>query len=276
MSSEVFNKENLDTYLKELGKEYRRLFGKNVPAEIILIGGASVLVKYTFRQMSSDVDAIIRSAAAINDAINIVGNKHDLPYRWLNDDFMQTESYTPKLLRYCQPYRTFSNVLNVRTVSAEYLVAMKLCSGRKYKHDLSDIVGILGEHEKLGSPITMEDINVAVQNLYGGWDVLPKDSVTFIQDVFRNGDYEALYERVCKEEEVARDLLVEFESKYPGVTNGANVNDILAELKARQEKESLASVLENAHARFAKEETNGDSEQVQKQQKSSEPPSYNR
>ena len=37
-----FTKENLDTYLKEVAKEYRRLAGKGMPAELILIGGASV------------------------------------------------------------------------------------------------------------------------------------------------------------------------------------------------------------------------------------------
>lgn len=45
MSSDVisFNKENLDVYLKELAKEFRKQNGKTMPAEIILIGGASVL-----------------------------------------------------------------------------------------------------------------------------------------------------------------------------------------------------------------------------------------
>ena len=58
MSSEnrfEFTKDNIDTYLKELAKEYRKLVGKNVPAEIILIGGASVLVNYGFRDMTTDI-----------------------------------------------------------------------------------------------------------------------------------------------------------------------------------------------------------------------------
>ena len=62
MSSEhinVFTKENLDTFLKELGKEYRRLIGKAMPAEIVLIGGAAILVNYGFRDMTTDVDAVI-------------------------------------------------------------------------------------------------------------------------------------------------------------------------------------------------------------------------
>lgn len=43
-----FTRENLDKYLKELGKEFRKLNGKTMPAEIILIGGAAILVQYGF------------------------------------------------------------------------------------------------------------------------------------------------------------------------------------------------------------------------------------
>ena len=34
-------KENIDLYLKELAKEYRKQVGKAFPAELILIGGAA-------------------------------------------------------------------------------------------------------------------------------------------------------------------------------------------------------------------------------------------
>lgn len=39
-----FTKENLDSYLKELAKEFRKRNGVRIPAEIILIGGASILI----------------------------------------------------------------------------------------------------------------------------------------------------------------------------------------------------------------------------------------
>ena len=46
MSAEApITKENLDTYLKELAKQFRKLNGKAMPAEITLIGGASILEK---------------------------------------------------------------------------------------------------------------------------------------------------------------------------------------------------------------------------------------
>ena len=48
-----FTKENIDMYLKEVAKEYRKQIGKNMPAEMVLIGGASVLVNYGFRDMTA-------------------------------------------------------------------------------------------------------------------------------------------------------------------------------------------------------------------------------
>ena len=240
MSSEhinVFTKENLDTFLKEMGKEYRRLNGKSMPAEIVLIGGAAILVNYGFRDMTTDVDAVIHGVSAMKDAINIVGDRHRLPNGWLNADFMKTGSYSPKLLQYSVRYREFSNVLTVRTVSAEYLIAMKLRAGRKYKNDLSDVIGILAEHEQRGDPITMERIDTAVCNLYGGWEEIPADSVSFIRDTMAHGEFEKAYESVRAGERQAKEILLQFQEDYPGVTNTDNVDNILTQLKKRKSQQ---------------------------------------
>ena len=159
--SKTFTKDNLDAYLKELAKEFRRQNGKLMPAEIILVGGAAILVNYGFREMTADIDAIIHASSAMRDAISRVGDRFGLPKGWINTDFTKTASYSPELTLHSRFYRTFYGVLNVRTVSAEYLIAMKLRSGRKYKNDFSDIVGILAEHEKNGSPVSMEQIEKA-------------------------------------------------------------------------------------------------------------------
>ena len=66
----VFTKENLNTYLKELAKEYRKLNGKNMPADIVLIGGAAILANYGFREMTTDIDAVIGSASSMKESIN--------------------------------------------------------------------------------------------------------------------------------------------------------------------------------------------------------------
>lgn len=84
-----FTKENLDICLKELAKQFRKRNGSKMPAEIILIGGASVLINYGFREMTYDMDAIIQSSGAMRDAITLVGDKLGLPYGWLNTDFIE-------------------------------------------------------------------------------------------------------------------------------------------------------------------------------------------
>lgn len=237
MSSDVsFTKDNLDRYLKELAKEFRRLNGKTMPAEIILIGGASILANYGFRETTYDMDAIIQASSAMKEAINHVGDLLGLPNGWLNTDFIRTKSYSPKLIAYSKYYKTFSNILTIRTIAAEYLIAMKLMSGRRYKFDLSDIVGILQEHQKNGNPIGMEQIEVAVRNLYGDTDSLPRDSILFLRAVIDNGDYEALYRQYRQEEQASKEELIDFEVKYPGVTTDGNINDILETLKKRKKK----------------------------------------
>ena len=61
MSDHPFTKENVDEYLKALAKEYRKRSGKAIPAEIILIGGASIVINYGFRDMTNDMDAHLRN-----------------------------------------------------------------------------------------------------------------------------------------------------------------------------------------------------------------------
>ena len=101
MSIEVrFTTENLDQYMKALAKAYRKLGGKTMPAEIILIGGAAVLADYGFREATYDIDAIINASSAMEDAIRAVTDEYDLPNGWLNEDFRRTASYTPKLVQY--------------------------------------------------------------------------------------------------------------------------------------------------------------------------------
>lgn len=232
----VFYKENIDGYLKELAKEFRKLNGKIMPAEITLIGGAAILANYGFRDVTTDIDAVIHASSSMKEAINRVGDKYNLPNGWLNDDFIHTGSYTPKLEEVSVYYRTFSNILQIRTISAEYLIAMKLCSGRRYKKDMSDVIGILIEHEKRGTPITEEMVDQAVNRLYGGWESITADSHRFIQDIFKKGNYEQIYTSVCGEERKSQELIVDFERNYPGITTESNVNDILTSLEKKKVK----------------------------------------
>ncbi len=166
----------------------------------------------------------------------MVGDTYNLPNGWLNDDFKWTDSFSGKLSLYSIPYKVFYGSLYIRTISAEYLVAMKLRSGRKYKKDLSDIVGILAEHQERGTPLTMEQIRRAVTELYGDWDVLSEDSRQFIEDTMQRGNYREIYKSVEAEESRSKELLVKFEQDYPGAAKAENVDDIIKSLRKRRDE----------------------------------------
>jgi len=240
MSIEVsFTKKALENYLNELAKEFRRRNHKAVSAEIILVGGASMLINYGFRDRTYDVDAIIYAESSMKDAINAVGDKYSLPNGWLNTDFRRTKSYTPRLIEVSLYYKTFSNVVSIRTVASEYLIAMKLMSGRKYKNDLSDIVGILREHQLRNATISLDQVDTAVCKLYGDWAEIPAYSKEFIDMVFLNGDYDALYLLYRNEEIESKEILLNIQEEYPGLINQDNLEDILNKARSKDKNNDL-------------------------------------
>ena len=237
MSSDTpFTKENLTAYLKELAKEFRKLNGKKVPAEIILIGGAAILANYGFREMTYDIDAVITASSVMKDAVNRVSDRLGLPNGWLNTDFKNTASYSDKLIEVSVYYKTYSNVLTIRTVTAEYLIAMKLMAGRKYKNDLSDIAGILWEHKKSGNPIMPEMVDKAVILLYGSWEQIPETSKQLIDAAFDSEDYETLFLQNIESEKQSKDILQDFDKAYPGELKKENIDVILEQAKRKREK----------------------------------------
>lgn len=227
IDNKPFTKTDIENYLKELGKELKKR-GHGTPMEIILVGGASILVNYDFRASSYDIDAYYAKASIMKECINAVGDKFGLPNGWVNDDFMKTSSFSPKIIEYSKYYKKYSGVLTVRTVKAEYLVAMKLVSGRKYKKDLSDVAGIIYEQQLAGAPLTYEMIDRAVIELYGDWARISDDSKDMLNKILSCDDMQSLLDELGQYEEDAKDILANISNKYPDVVNRDNVDDVIA------------------------------------------------
>lgn len=234
-----FTKEDLDYYLKELAKEFRKRNGKNTPAEIVLVGGAAILANYGFREMTYDIDAVITASSAtassaLKEAVNTVGDRLGLPNGWLNADFKNTSSYSPKLSQYSKYYRTYSNVLNIRTIRSEYLVAMKLMSGRRYKKDLSDIIGILSEQERRGEPLSYQKIDYAVRNLYGGWDNISEYAIQVLKAALDSENLKELFMEQEHEEALSKQAVLQVQ-KYEGEkVKESNVDEIIQKALSRK------------------------------------------
>lgn len=230
----AFTKENLDGYLKELGKEFRKRNGTKISAEIILVGGAAILANYGFREMTYDIDAVISASSAMKEAVNAVGDRFQLPNGWLNADFQNTNSYSPKLRQYSKHYRIYSNVLHIRTVSAEYLVAMKLMSGRSYKKDLSDVVGILYEQKKMKQPLDYEKIDRAVQELYGNWDGISEYARQFLMTALSSENLSKLFKEQMQEEMTSRQILLRAEEKTEENMTESSAEEIIRKALAKK------------------------------------------
>ena len=179
---------------------------------------------------SVDVDAFNTYDSAIKDAAKLVADKYNLSQQWLNDDFKKTPSYSPRLRQYSSYYKTFSNVLEIRTISREYLVAMKMVSGRKYKNDLSDILGILYYHYKNNDEITYQQIEKAVVDLYGNFDRIKEDVVEFVKTAIENKTFVDGYNLQKENEQSIKDNLIQFEEKYENVLSEDNIDDIINKL----------------------------------------------
>jgi hypothetical protein len=163
----------------------------------------------------------------MKEAVNTVGDRLGLPNGWLNADFKNTSSYSPKLSQYSKYYRTYSNVLNIRTISAEYLVAMKLMSGRRYKKDLSDIIGILSEQERRGEPLNNQQIDCAVKNLYGGWDNISEYAIQVLKAALNSENLKKLFMEQEREEELSKQVVLQVQ-KYEGEkVKESNVDEII-------------------------------------------------
>ena len=238
MSTEVrFTTENLDQTMKALAKAYRKLGGKTTPAEIILIGGAAVLADYGFREATYDIDAIIRASSAMEDAIRSVTDELNLPNGWLNEDFRKTASYTPKLVQYSRYNKTFYGVVTVRTVTAEYLVAMKMVSARQYKNDLSDIVGIIGEHQRRNTPLTFDMIDRAVQELYGSWERISEDTKALVKAALENPNASELYRQYRASEAEAEAILLDFQQEHLNQVRETDIASVLELARAKKKKQ---------------------------------------
>mgnify|MGYP007038196958 CR=1 FL=1 len=233
MSNKLY-KDNIEMYLKELAKEFRRLNGKTMQAEIIIVGGASIILNYGFRDSTTDIDAAMRASSAMNDAIRIITDKYGLDSGWINEDFLKTSSFSQELYRCAKYYRTYSNILRIYTVSGKYLVAMKLMSFRDYRNDISDVIGIIDTHRKRNEDISLPDIKFAAKELYGSYEALPQLAREFLEDLFSRDDLDELYNKRISEEEDNKDILINFDKKYDGALTQDNVHDILQSLKERR------------------------------------------
>lgn len=207
-STNELSKELLEDIFKDISKYLKKLKGKG-KVELIIVGGASILLNYNFRASTTDIDCYDSYGLLMNDITSNIGDKYNLPNDWINTDFLNTTSFTPRIIQFSQYYKTYGDVLIIRTIKDEYLIAMKLKAGRKHKHDLSDVLGIL----KSKPNISINEINKAIIDLYDSIDNVDQNAYKTML-VWLNDVDGAAYDKVTKQERKAKDKLIKsFQNK---------------------------------------------------------------
>jgi len=202
--SNNFNKDNIEIYLKYFAEEYKNITDGKQPLKIILIGGASVLFNYNFRKSTNDIDYSNPRTDFIDYAVEKTANKFGLFDNWLNNEFRKTESYSDKINDISIFYKKILDIVEIWTVSSDYLIAMKLRSLRDNKHDYSDIAGILMESKENNNPLKKQDVENAIINLYGDINVLSEKAKKMLNDIFKNNDFKNDYLYYKRKEEAVR------------------------------------------------------------------------
>ena len=146
----VFNKDNILIILKELAKRMRKTF-RDVDINIYVVSGASLTLLCDFRESTFDIDVAKNCNMEFRDIALTMEEEFDLNHNWINNDFMFSKSFSPKLVNYIERTYTFSNYIHYHFVKPACIAAVKCLALRFTTNDLSDIVNVVLYEDTLDS-----------------------------------------------------------------------------------------------------------------------------
>jgi hypothetical protein len=236
MPSKKITRANAMDLLCRFAKAYRKELGK-APAEIIIVGGGSIMLNYKFRDATQDFDVICQTSSGIKNVISRFADENDLPRDWMNTDFIKTASYSVVLREVSRHYCWLNNqTMEIRTVSGVYLIAMKMAAHRDYRNDISDAIGIMIEEAERGKTITYEEIQAAYIKLYH------KSPDSRTQEQFRRicglsiSDLRNLYNSQRETEFHVADRLISYIDDGGKITT-KNVKEVAARIREKMNQE---------------------------------------
>ena len=158
----MLSREKIMECLRQLGEE---LAAQSLYGEILLTGGAAMCLVHSARDMTKDVGALYEPKDVINRIASKIAERENLPADWLNDGvkgFIGSNASVEEFI-------TLKG-LCIQTVSAEYLLAMKLMAARYGEKDYEDIRFLMNKLEIN----TVDQAYDVVQKYFAQNQILPK------------------------------------------------------------------------------------------------------
>jgi hypothetical protein len=120
----TLSKRELDVGLRRLGEQAA---SRGLEIDLVVVGGAAMVLRFEAREATKDVDVIIRApaAAVVREMAATVADELGWPADWINDaakGFVGQPSSGPLLLK--------APGIVARAVSIEHMLALKLAAWR--------------------------------------------------------------------------------------------------------------------------------------------------
>lgn len=160
-----FNKQSFDDVFNYFAAKCIK-HGIKGPINLYVVGGASIVMSFEYRKSTIDIDAYYENSEELKLIIAEISKELEIPSDWINNEFVKTPSYSPKIMETAKLRSNYQDMIYVYTLDPEYIIAMKLKSSRPTGGDMRDITYMVYELRLSGSDITYEKVMEAYDYLY--------------------------------------------------------------------------------------------------------------
>lgn len=132
---DLYSAEDFNILLTELGKELQYYSTLSKRFSFCIVGGGALTLALGMRRMTTDLDVVFNKsheedARLVHNCAIRVAKRLGVSTSWCNDIVALSSSFTPAILVYCVPYKSFG-CLDVYTIGLDFLFCMKFVSGRQ-------------------------------------------------------------------------------------------------------------------------------------------------
>ncbi len=169
------DRSKVEILLKELGRRCQ----DRGPIEMIVVGGAAMILAYSRDRVTRDIDAIFEPKMIVYSEVSAIANEHKIPSNWLND---AVKGLLPEITDQGEVTVYRWPGITVTVASAEYPFAMK-ASAARIATDSEDLL-VLASH--LGIDTADEALAILVK-YYSPKHLMPKSSL-LLRSLFSKTD----------------------------------------------------------------------------------------
>ncbi len=184
---DLYNAEDFNILLTELGKELQYHSTLSKRFSFCIVGGGALTLAWGMRRMTTDLDVVFNKsheedARLVHDCAIRVAKRLGVSTSWCNDIVALSSSFTPAILVYCVPYKSFG-CLDVYTIGLDFLFCMKFVSGRQ--KDIADLYYLSELLTRNNIYVTKAYVNSLYQKYYLAFNV--KRKISFLSKKFWEG-----------------------------------------------------------------------------------------